>query len=90
LDRDVTNEQIEEVARVARDKWRQIATHLGSRYSELQEYENLHKTLYDRLYAVLSDWTMKVEHPKARVLLEACRKADVGGSVGKILGIQCQ
>ena len=71
---------------MARDKWRPIATHLGFEYFDLEEYENSHKKLYDRLHAVLSDWARKVEHPTAKVLLEACRKADVGGLAGRILG----
>ena len=76
------------VARVGKDKWRLIGTNLGCNYVDLQEYERAHKEMSDRLYAILSDWAKKVDHPAATVVLEACEKAAIGGVVKAILGTQ--
>ena len=57
-------------------------------YADLQDYEDLHRRTYDRLYAILSAWKGKVDNPTVGILLEACKKAEVGGVVRKVLQTQ--
>jgi hypothetical protein len=84
LDVEVTREQLMEVARVGKSKWRIIGENLGYSYVDLQQYEGEQNCLF----AVLSDWASNVDYPAARIVLEACEKAEMGNPVKQILGIQ--
>jgi hypothetical protein len=72
------------VARVGKSKWRIIGENLGYSYVDLQQYEGEQNCLF----AVLSDWASNVDYPAARIVLEACEKAEMGNPVKQILGIQ--
>ena len=75
-----------QVARIAKDKWREIGHHLGFKMVDLDEYEEREtKRLHCRLFRLLVDWKRKVEDPTVGDILLACQKSGVGGEVKRAL-----
>ena len=75
-----------QVAKVARDKWRQVGLSLGFKMEEMDEYEEREsKSLQWRLFRLLVDWKKKAELPIVGALVSACERADVGGEVKRVL-----
>ena len=68
------------VAKVGRDKWREIGRELEFTDDELMEYERVEE-LQEKLRRILYDWTRKNATATTEQLLDVCEKVSIGGIV---------
>ena len=77
----ISSDVIDVVADVGRDKWREIGRALRFSQEDLADYDHNHRTLKEKLYGIVSDWTRKNSNPTLRQLLEVCGKVEIKGLV---------
>ena len=76
-----------QIAKALGSNWFEIGICLTA-YEKLKEYERRYQHnsgSYRCLLDVLVDWTKKEDHPVIGKLVDACKEAEVGGKVKRLL-----
>lgn len=83
---EVTEAQLNIVAKIAKANWQEIGLHLGFESADMDEYEAREpRSLHYRLFHLLVDWKRRVDNPTVGDVILACQKAGTGGEVKRAL-----
>eukprot|EP00118_Oscarella_pearsei_P004346 m.18427 g.18427 ORF g.18427 m.18427 type:complete len:268 (+) comp27656_c0_seq1:216-1019(+) len=81
---EATDDHLEIVANLARDKWQCLGRYLKCSGAELEEFREKQRTLKHRLFDILEDWHRRQgDQATVKILLDACERAGCGGQIKK-------